>query len=101
MKEFAASGQDITGFIISTVAETEPLIGPAEQGAVADINWFSGFDEEKARTERRQILEATTEELAKWCAPLEAMARDGAVCVVGYADALDACAEENLTVYDI
>ena len=101
VKEFAASGQDITGFIISTVAETEPLIGPAEQGAVADINWFSGFDEEKARTERRQILEATTEELAKWCAPLEAMARDGAVCVVGYADALDACAEENLTVYDI
>ena len=101
VKEFAASGQDITGFIISTVAETEPLIGPAEQGAIADINWFSGFDGEKARTERRQILEAKTEELAKWCAALEAMAQEGTVCVVGYADALEACKDENLTVYDI
>ena len=101
VKVFAASGQDITGFIISTVAETEPLIGPAEQGAMADVNWFAGFDAEKARAERRQILEAKAEDLTKWCGALEAMAREGAVCVVGYADALDGCKEENLTVYDI
>ena len=101
VKGFAASGEDITGFIISTVAETEPLVGPAERGTIADRDWFAGWGYEKAVAERKQLLNAKTADLARWCGALEALQEQAAVCVVGYADALETCAEEALTIVDI
>ena len=101
VKAFAESGEDITGFIISTIAETEPLVGPAQQGVLADNNWFNGFGYEKALAERRALLNATGSDLAKWSVPLDALREQAAVCVVGYADALEGCAAENLTIWDI
>lgn len=101
MEKLAASGQDISGYIISSIAETEPLVGAAEQGNIADDNYFSGFGYEDAAAERRSMLEATTESLGAWCRALEAMAKDGSICVVGYAGALDGCKDEELTIMDI
>ena len=101
LKDFAASGEDITGFIISTVAETEPLASPREQGAIADRNWFVGYTYENALAERKALLDATAESLLLWCPALEALATDAPVCVVGYSDALETCKDENLTILDI
>ena len=101
VKAFAESGEDITGFIISSIAETEPLVGPAQQGTIADGDWFAGNSYAEAAAERRQLLSATTQELGKWCEALNALRDAGTVCVVGYADALEGCASENLTVWDI
>ena len=101
VKAFAASGADITGFIISTIAETEPLMGPDRQGGMADSEWFAGFDDEEALAERRQLLGANVEDLIKWCDALDALRDRAAVCVVGYADALESCAGEKLTIMDI
>ena len=101
IRDFAASQEDITGFIISTVAETEPLAGPDQLGAGADRDWFSGFGMEHAALERQQMLKATAADLAKWCEALDSLREQSSVCVVGYADALAACEKENLTVMDI
>lgn len=100
-KAFAESGEDITGFIISTIAETEPLVGPAQQGRMADGDWFAGIGYAEAAAERRELLSATTADLVKWCSALNALRDHAAVCVVGYADALESCKNENLTVLDI
>ena len=101
VKTFAQSGADITGFIISTISETEPLVGPAQQGRMADSDWFAGQGYEEAVAERQQLLGATAEELAKWCTALDSLREQAAVCVVGYANALESCKDENLTVIDI
>lgn len=101
VKDFAASNPDITGFIISTVAETEPLVGPGQQGQIADSYWFSGFGYAEALAERQQLLQATAGDFTKWCTALDALREQAAVCVVGYADALEGCADENLTILDI
>jgi Zn-dependent M16 (insulinase) family peptidase len=101
VKAFAESGADISGFIISSISDTEPLVGPAQQGSIADSDWFDGYGYEEALAERKQLLNATAADLAKWCAPLDALREQGSVCVVGYADALDACKDENLTILDI
>jgi Zn-dependent M16 (insulinase) family peptidase len=101
VRNFAASGEDITGFIISTVSDTEPLASPDQLGAGADRDWFSGFSREHAVAERQQLLSATTAELSKWCQALDALREHSSVCVVGFADALAACESENLTVIDI
>ncbi len=101
VKSFAESGADITGFIISTIADTEPLVGPAQEGRMADSNWFSGFDYAKAVAERQQLLGASATELSKWCDALNALREHSSVCVVGFADALEGCKDEGLTVIDI
>ena len=101
VRSFAESGEDITGFIISTVSDTEPLASPDQLGAGADRDWFAGFGMEHAKAERQQLLDATTADLGKWCAVLDALREQASVCVVGYADALAACEAENLTVIDI
>jgi Zn-dependent M16 (insulinase) family peptidase len=101
VKEFAASGADITGFIISSISDTEPLLAPAQQGRMADGEWFEGYSHADAMAERQQLLNATAAELAKWLPALEALRQQGSVCVVGYADALEACKDENLTILDI
>ena len=101
IREFVQAGEDITGFIISSVADTEPLVGPAQQGAMADQDWFAGFGYEEALAERRALLEAKAEDLLRWCDVLDSLREKAAVCVVGYADALTACAGEELAVMDI
>ena len=101
VKAFAQSGEDITGFIISTIAETEPLVSPAQQGRLADSDWFAGLGYAQAMAERSELLHATAADLDKWCAALDMLRENAAVCVVGYADALNSCTEENLTILDI
>jgi Zn-dependent M16 (insulinase) family peptidase len=101
VRKFAQSGEDITGFIISSVAETEPLASPDQLGAGADRDWFTGFTLEQAKAERQQMLQSTAADLEKWCVALDSLREQGSVCVVGYADALAACEAENLTVIDI
>ena len=101
VKGFAASSADITGFIISSISDTEPLVGPAQQGRMADGDWFDGYGYDEAMAERQQLLQATAAELAKWVPALESLRESGTVCVVGYADALDSCKDENLTILDI
>ncbi len=95
------AGQDITGFIISTVAETEPLEDAARIGQTADADWFFGWGREQALAERKQLLSATIQELTKWCDALESLKSDAGLCIVGYADALAACEAEGLTIWDI
>ena len=51
--------------------------------------------------ERTELLHATTASLSDWCGALDALKDNASVCVVGYADALSACADEELTIVDI
>ena len=51
--------------------------------------------------ERKELLNATVEDLTKWCNALESLKEDAGVCVVGYADALATCEAEGLTILDI
>ena len=100
VRQFAESGETLDKYIISTVASTEPLVSPAAAGYIADKQWFSGLTYEDDVAERRQLLNATAEDLLSWCTALETMEK-GAVCVVGHSDALAACAEEELTLCEV
>ena len=101
VRGLAAAGQDITGFIISTISETEPLVDAARMGQTADADWFFGWGREQAVAERKELLNATAADLTKWCNALEDLKEDAGVCVVGYADALAGCESEGLTILDI
>ena len=97
LREFVASGERIDKFVISTIAETEPLMSPRDEGAVADGRWFAGRTEDDLRRQRAQILATDDEKLLAWCPVLEHMA-DGAVAVVAHDEALKACEAEGLEI---
>ena len=98
LREFVASGERIDKFVISTISDTEPLMSPRDEGAVADGRWFSGKTEEDLRRERAQILATDGEKLLSWCPVLEHMAANGAVAVVAHEEALKACEAEGLVI---
>jgi len=81
----------IDGFIISTIALTEPLVSPAAKGRSADDFWFSGFSDEARIRVRREILETKPEDLLSWKAAFSQLAENGRICVIGPKSALDTC----------
>ena len=84
---------DIDGFIISTIASTEPLLSPAAKGRSADDFFLSGFTDEDRIRIRKEILNTTAGDLAGLSGVLKEMAEKGTVCVVGPKAALEACEE--------
>ena len=97
LKAFVSSGERIDKFVISTIAETEPLMSPRDEGARADGNWFAGKNEADQRRERGEILATDAQKLLGWCEILANMA-DGAVAVVAHDEALKACEAEGITI---
>ena len=101
LKEFRSSGEQLDKFIISTIAGTEPLAAPRQLGNMADAKWFAGVTAENAIQERRELLEATWDQLLSWCDMLDRFQDLAAICVVGHSEALKACEAEGLTLVDL
>lgn len=99
LKAYCAGDEDLDKFIISAIANTEPLRAPGERGMAADDRWFAGITDAGRKVHRREMLTATREDLLKWCDVLDAMSRDGAVCVVAHEEALNQC--KDLEIYDL
>lgn len=88
---------DIDGFIISTIASTEPLLSPAAKGRSADDFYLSGFTDEDRIKIRREILNTKAGDLAGLSNVLKDMAEKGTVCVVGPKAALEACEDLEIS----
>lgn len=100
LRSFAAEdGMDPTGFIISSIASTDPLLSPAAKGRRADDFYFSGFTDYDRVRFRREMLETDAEGLSYQCDALEKMIENGNICVAGPREVLETC--EGLTIVDL
>ena len=97
--DFCERGEDITPYIISTIAKSEPLESPCEKGLSADNAWFLGLDQDDFRRMRREMLETGAAKLRRFAGILNRFAAEGERCVVGHDEALKAC--EGLNVTDL
>ena len=89
---FAASDDaGIDGFIISTVAQTEPLLSPAAKGRAGDDFWLSGYSDEDRAAIRREMLNTKAGDLAGLHDALADTTEKSTVCVVGPKSALETC----------
>ena len=91
LREFCDSDEAIDKYIISSVARLEPVRSHLADSNARDAEWFCSIDEEYVRRHRREMLECTKDDLRAWCDVLSRMAREGAVCVVGYEGVLAKC----------
>ena len=95
----ADESTDIDGFIISTIASTEPLLSPAAKGRSADDFYLSGFTDEDRIRIRREILNTKAGDLAGMNGALKDMAEKGTICVVGPKSALETC--DDLEIFPL
>lgn len=88
LRSYCAEKPDISSYIISSIAQKEPLMSDAVYGSTADELYFRGITEESRRDTRRRMLALTSDDLLRTAEPLSELGRR---CVVGSAEAIDAC----------
>ncbi|MBP0969747.1 MAG: insulinase family protein [Oscillospiraceae bacterium] len=82
LREYAESGQKTDGFVISAIAELDPLLSPSEMGKSADSDWFRGFTAEDAAEERRQMLGINAEDLRRFAGFTDRFSAGAPYCIV-------------------
>ncbi len=86
--EFAGSGENLDGYIISALNELNPLLSPREKGALADTRMMTGYTREESERIRKEVLNTTPEQLAECGEWLDRFAADGSICITAHMDAL-------------
>ena len=88
LRAFAKSDEEITGYVISTLAKQDPLVTPGEKGAAADADYFTQNTPEDDRRIWEEILHTTKEDLVLTVPIWERFAEMGRSSVVGPRDML-------------
>ena len=93
LRNFTAETEDLTGFIIGTVAENSPLMTPKMKAMTGDRLYFSKTTwADRCRT-RLQLLRALPEDLTAIAGILEKTLENGGICIVGGREQLARCAD--------
>ncbi len=87
------TGQDMTGRIIGTVAESEPVLTVRLMGRAADGLYWSETTQEDRCRRRREILDTTGEDLVSLADRLEELEQTASLCVVGSRSQIEQCGE--------
>ena len=93
LRTFAKSGDPIDKYIISTIANTDPLLTPKSAGKLAASLYFRGVTQEDREREKSEILHTDKEALAAYSRTLDTALSEAAVCVIAGKAAIDGMAE--------
>ena len=91
LSEFAEGDEDLTKFIIGTIADSEPLLSPRILGNSAAVQYLSGRTYEDSCRIRKEILATKKEDLLTIAGQIKAITDTNAICVIGGKDKIDAC----------
>ena len=78
--------------IIGAVAESDPLLTVRMKGKAADRRFWRQITHAELCRARQEMLSTTPGDLIALADSLEALAAEGAVCVLGSQRQVDACA---------
>ncbi len=84
---------DLTGMIIGAAAESEPLLTARMKGKTADARYWRQITHDDLCRVRREMLSATPDDLTALADSVGELAAQGAICVLGPRQQVDACAE--------
>lgn len=94
LRQFTATSPDLTGLIIGTVADSDPLLSPWKKGKASDRFYWSGVTHANRCLRRKEILTASPAGLATLAEPVEKLATSGGVCIIGSRKLVEACGGE-------
>ena len=83
LRNFQADEREMTKYIIGTISELDVPMNPSAKGALSLNAWFGGISRENLQKERDEILQAQPEDIRRLAELIEAVWKQGNVCVVG------------------
>lgn len=89
LSEFIKDKENLEEFIISSIAECEPLETSAETGEALEVNYFLGIDYDERSKRYREILNCNYDDLEKLSKLLDESSSHGNICVVGGKNLVD------------
>lgn len=95
IRSFTADEREMTKYIIGTISDLDVPLNPSAKGEMSLNAYFSQVTEEDVRKERREILEASVEDIRKTGDIVEAIIDQKRICVIGNEDVI----EENKDVF--
>lgn len=98
LDSYCRSDDDLSRFIISSIARGEPMMSDGEYGSACDNMYFRGITQEKRRAVRQRMLSLTKNDLA---VGIESLKKIGNCCIVGPKNAVDAYSAGEITVESV
>ena len=101
LRTFCKGNPDLTGPILASVANLDPLLNTESRISVVEGRFFRGISQEDVCRWYSQLLQTTPEDLLDLVDALEDLRADQTVCVLAGNDLLAQCGErltENLTL---
>lgn len=91
LRQMAQQETDFTGFIIGAVANASPLMTPRTKAQAGDAFYFRKTTWQSRCDRRRELLNATAEDVLALADAIEQTLADGGICVVGGKEQLERC----------
>ncbi len=91
LRDFCDRKESVEKYIISTIANDDPLLTPRAEGEQAARRFLGGITEEDVKRERREMMETGEKELCDFADMLDRVLDEAGVCVIGGQNVLDGC----------
>lgn len=101
LRELAASGEDLTQYIIGAVGDADPLITPKVLSALSVVAYLCGETHGDRVRRRRELLGTSPSDLIRFADALDAAFANSGICVVGGKDKLASLSDKIDTVIEI
>ena len=88
IRDYTESDEDLTKYIISSVAGMDGLVSSARRGYGQELNYIRGTDYNDLLTIRKQMLVTDKAQLAELAELFDKAGLDGSACVIGNEDAI-------------
>ncbi|MCX7747677.1 MAG: insulinase family protein [Clostridia bacterium] len=83
LKNFKATKEEMTNYIIGTIGKEDLNGTPDIKGLLADYQYFSGSPQEFLQKERQEILSTTAQDINSYAEMLQKLMDENIYCVVG------------------
>ena len=91
LRDFCTRGESFDQLLIGAISASEPLLASERESQIVAEYALRGVTVDRKRRERRELLDATHEDLLRFCDLLDRLDKEPNTCVVGGANLLDAC----------
>lgn len=86
LRNFTVDERDMTKYIIGTISSMDTPLTPQGQGSRSLSAYLSGVTQEQLQKEREQVLSAGVEEIRALADLVDAIVKQGYICVIGNED---------------
>ena len=94
LHRFCENKEPFAELLIGAVSDGEPLLSAADESRIAVENALRDVTRETRRKERKELLNASYEDLLRFAGLLQLLCENESSCIVGNEPLLDSCGED-------